>query len=103
CLIQGILVASLCQQIKSQDISITESHPKALLWLLGRATRDRRPGDIDLSDLREFVKGGKIASANDHERDAVLGAVTAYAMESRLSGWQNLYPRETNPFTSLDP
>lgn len=103
CLIQGILVAKMYQQIAPSGTSITESHPKALLWLLGKATSKRRPNQITLKELREFVAGSKAEDARDHERDAVLGAYTALAMNSRLSGWRDLYPLETNAVSLLNP
>jgi predicted nuclease with RNAse H fold len=103
CLIQGILVAMMCQQKIDKRVSITESHPKALLWLIGKATRERRPSNIALSDLTDYVSGSGMQGASDHERDAVLGAFAAFAMESRRTGWQDLYTLEPNPVTPLDP
>jgi hypothetical protein len=90
CLIQGILVAMMCQQKAAKGIPITEAHPKALLWLVGKATSKRPTADIAMSDLGEYVVGSRVQGASDHERDAVLGAVTAFAMKSRLMGWQDI-------------
>lgn len=102
CLIQGILVAMMCQR-SANGAPITEAHPKALLWLAGKATSARPPVDVAMSDLGEYVVGSKLQGATDHERDAVLGAVAAFAMECRLTGWQDLYALEPHPITPLDP
>jgi len=108
CLIQGILVAMICQQEIAKEIPITESHPKALLWLLGKGTAARRQDNEALTDLNELsdlikVEGSGVQAFSQHERDAVLGAVAAFAMDSRLMGWQDLYSLETNTITPLDP
>jgi len=103
CLIQGILVAMPYRRRLTDRALITESHPKALLWLLGKATPERHPRDLTLNDLNEYVVENGVQGASDHERDAALGAVGAFAAESRLPGWQNLYVLEPNPITPLDP
>jgi hypothetical protein len=104
CLIQGILVAMICQQ-RAKEISITESHPKALLWLLGKATAARRQDNIVLAELTDLIKveGRGVQIFSQHERDAVLGGVAAFAMRSKLEKWRNLYSLETNLITPLDP
>jgi predicted nuclease with RNAse H fold len=103
CLIQGILVAMMCQQKTAKAIPITEAHPKALLWLVGKATAEGRPDSIAMSDLNEYVDVSAIQETSAHERDAVLGAIAAFAMESRLVGWRDLYLLEPNPITPLNP
>jgi hypothetical protein len=103
CLIQGILVAMMCQQEPDRRIPITESHPKALLWLVRKATPERRPADVVLSNLNEYVVGNNLQGARDDERDAALGAVAAFAMVSRLGGWRDPYALESNPITPLRP
>jgi predicted nuclease with RNAse H fold len=103
CLIQGILVAMMCQQKTAKGIPITEAHPKALLWLVGKATCNCPPVDIAMSDLNEYVVGSRVQGASDHERDAVLGAVAAFAMESRLMEWRDLYGLEPDSITPLNP
>lgn len=103
CLIQGILVALKCQQKMTEKVLVTEAHPKALLWLLGETTRERHLNGITLSDLTDYVSGSGVQGASDHERDAALGAVAAFAAESRRAGWHDLYTLEPNPVTPLDP
>ena len=58
-------------------LPITESHPKALLYLQPEA----RP----------------INSNSDHERDAILGAVAAWAMWSKQPLWRDLYADNHEP------
>lgn len=101
CLIQGIMAAILCQRKLGSNTPITEAHPKALLWLLGRATPVRRPTNIVLGDLEELVAGSAVGGANEHERDAALSAIAAYAMESKLSGWIDLFALERDVVTPL--
>jgi predicted nuclease with RNAse H fold len=102
CLIQGMLIAMICRQRIARGILITEAHPKALLWLVGKATRRHSPTSISLSDLSEYVVGNRVEGANDHERDATLGAIAAFAMKTRLIGWQDLYALEPNSITPLE-
>jgi hypothetical protein len=103
CLIQGILVAMMCQQRAGNRIPITESHPKALLWQLGKATTEHHPAHVTLSDLTEYVVDDNVSEASEHERDATLGAIAAFAMESRFDEWRDLYSLEPNPITPLNP
>lgn len=101
CLIQGLLVAMLCQK---KGIPLTETHPKALLWLLRLANRERPPGKVAIDDLGDYVVGSGLQGASEHERDAVLSAAAAFAMKSRQVGWQDLYALEpNNPSTLLVP
>jgi predicted nuclease with RNAse H fold len=103
CVIQGVLIAMLCQRRYGTEMRITEAHPKALLWLTGKASSECRTLDISLSDLSEYILGSRVEGANDHQRDAALGAVAAYYMLSRPMGWRDLYPLERNPITPLNP
>lgn len=103
CVIQGILVALLCQTNAVENIPITEAHPKALLWLIGKATPGNRVVDVAMSDLSEYVIGGRVQGAGDHERDAALGAFAAFAMDSQLIGWRDLYVLEPGSITPLNP
>jgi predicted nuclease with RNAse H fold len=103
CSIQGMLVALMCQRRDANAMPMTEAHPKALLWLLDKASIERHHDDIALVDLGDYVVGAGVQGASDHERDAVLGAVAAFAMASRLIGWRDLYAIETNAITPLSP
>lgn len=79
------------------DIRLTESHPKALLWLLQIANGRRSVRDVAISDLREFV-GLDEHSVSEHARDAVLGAIGAFAMLREAPGWRDLAPEDHDPF-----
>lgn len=101
CLIQGMMAGMILRR-QAPDLAITESHPKALLWLLNLATAGNPPDAIALSSLSQLAVGDT-AGASDHERDAVLGAFTAFAMTAALAGWRNLYLEEPNVMSPLDP
>ncbi|HEY5074465.1 MAG TPA: DUF429 domain-containing protein [Pyrinomonadaceae bacterium] len=88
CLSQGIMTADLMRRHKP-NVRITESHPKALLWLLGYASPARKVIDISIADLGDRVIGMS-REPSDHERDAVLGAITAHAMVTGQKDWRNL-------------
>jgi len=101
CLVQGMMTGMLLRK-QFPDVAITESHPKALLWLLNLATGANPAGAIALANLSQLAEGDT-AGASDHERDAVLGAFTAFAMTAALPGWRNLYVDEPNVISPLDP
>jgi len=96
CLVQGALAAHLLK-CALPDVRITESHPKALLWLLSLANRERAEASICLADLRDHISGGS-ASDSDHERDAALGALAALAMMEGRDDWRDLVSDESDPF-----
>jgi hypothetical protein len=81
------------------NIRITESHPKALLWLLGYASCAREVRNISIADLGDRVFGiGMLMEPSDHKRDAVLGAITAHAMVTGQKDWRNLRIDERDAF-----
>ena len=63
-------------------IRITESHPKALLWLLGVLSAGGTTTGVVLRDLRDHLAFVG-AEPSEHERDAALGALEAAAMLER--------------------
>lgn len=95
CLVQGVLTAKLLHDQLPQ-IAITESHPKALLYLLGIASAKTSPASVTVNDLSRYVvcDSGQL---EEHERDAVLAAITAFAQKERPQGWINLFERERYP------
>jgi len=95
CLVQGVLAANLLHE-KLSEITITESHPKALLYLLGIANREKPVAAVSLTDLSEYVVCD-IGRISQHSRDAVLGAVAAFAQREKRQGWKNLYEEEIKP------
>lgn len=101
CLIQGIMAAHLLRR-ELPEIRITESHPKALLWLLQVARVDRPVAEVGISHLSDLIES-ESPRLSDHERDAALGAVAALAMIDKRSGWRDLCREETNAFTPVSP
>jgi hypothetical protein len=101
CLVQGVMAAMIVR-LQCQDLPVTESHPKAILWLLGIAKADNPVKAITLNNLGQYFNE-RVANASDHERDAALGALSAWAMINQPSGWQNLYLQEQNPISPLNP
>jgi hypothetical protein len=96
CLIQGVLVAFICRQHLDESLPITESHPKALLWLLKIAKQGHKPEAVVVDELRQFISPDRDRLV-EHERDAALGALAAFAMHSGQLGWNDLYLLEPDP------
>ncbi len=97
CVVQGLACGILLRR-HFQGLLLSECHPKALLWLLKIATSERPPGKITLGDLLDtgdVLAGTPIGDLeSEHERDAALGLVSAWAMHARPRGWQDLTTRE---------
>jgi len=100
CLAQGILAATALRDA-APGIAISESHPKALLWLLGVATAQRPTATIRATDLRRWIATPS-AFPSEHERDAALGVLSALAMVSRPDGWTDLAALEANVYRPVD-
>jgi len=92
CLVQGILAALLLRR-RVPELRVSEAHPKALLWLLAVASSQMHPRQIMLADLRSYITGS--AGTSEHERDACLGILSAWAMVSAAGGWSDLLVEET--------
>jgi hypothetical protein len=99
CIVQGILTAHLLRD-RFSNIRITESHPKALLWLLKIANKRRRVVDVRMSHLSKVI-ACETDSLSDHERDAALGAFAAWAMVNGLEGWRNLFHEDDGPYVPV--
>jgi len=89
CLVQGMVAAMMLRQ-KNPKIPVTEAHPKAALWMLGEATKTRKVAAITANALAKYFDVGAHAMTSDHERDAALGALSAWAMLHRARGWKDL-------------
>lgn len=94
-LVQGALFAERIR-LKFPGLPLTESHPKAVLRALGL------PGTDESSRWAEFCRTYAISGehASEHERDAVIGAITA--REGFLGRWprdlsQHRLPSEQDP------
>lgn len=101
CLAQGLIAAKLLQAAVP-SICVTEAHPKALLWLLGIATRQRPVKSITMRDLSEFFLSPP-GDYTEHERDAALATLGAWAMMGNASGWEDLFEHENQPFVPVPP
>jgi hypothetical protein len=99
CLSQGMMAAHLLRR-ELPEIRITESHPKALLWLLHIAAINRPVIEIGIGHLGDFIDSD-CPCLSDHERDASLGAVAASAMMNKRSGWRDLCREEKNAFSPV--
>ena len=98
CLIQGILAAMLLRD-RFPCLPLSESHPKAFL-LMNHHAFVSPPSEAELSDLSDFLVYDERPEA-DHERDAALATLSAWAMFERPQGWTDLYSREPRPRSPL--
>lgn len=96
CVVQGMIAAMLLRQ-RYASVRLTEAHPKAVLWMLGEATRRRRVRRIAARSLGKYFDLGTRTMKTDHERDAALGALSAWAMCHAASGWENIRARYPEP------
>ena len=90
CLAQGMLLGKYLHERWS--LPITETHPKVLSHLLSL------PGQFDVGVSMTDLTSG----LEEHERDATLSAVAAWAMVRKLPGWRDLYAQEPNPVQPFD-
>lgn len=94
CLVQGVAAATLLRR-RWPGVAITETHPKALLWHLGLASRDRAASSITLDALPELL-ATSLRHVTEHERDAAISCAAAYSFTQRLPGWRDLVVDETD-------
>ena len=93
--VQGVL---LVRHLSAKwDLKITESHPKVLDYLLangGNQYNDEHQMALALMDRLNA------APSQDHERDATLSAISAWATLRKRSSpnWQNLYDLDNGLF-----
>ncbi len=92
CIAQGPLLARLLVETWGV-LPISESHPKALRYLVGRIGQ---PDVMAMVNRLIAQLGGH--AGHDHRRDATLAAVSAWAaIGQNPPGWRNLYAEEPNP------
>ena len=85
CLAQGVLLGKYLHE--RWGLPITETHPKVLSHLLSL------PGQPDMGvRVTELTRG-----LDEHERDATLSAIAAWAMIRKEPGWRDLYVDEPKP------
>jgi hypothetical protein len=102
CLVQGMLTGILLRE-KFPALPITESHPKATLWLLRLADQKRNPASI-LHALSRLVVSASVGKT-DHERDAAVAVLSAWAMTNQAHGWKDLYleeQKEQKPYSPIE-
>jgi len=100
CLIQGILAGLLLRTIHP-ELRLTESHPKAFLWIAGIANDGLPAVMVTLQHLAQLIESDEAGSC-DHERDAAIATLSAWAMVVGLAGaWTDLYPLEEHPYSPL--
>lgn len=80
CLVQGMLAALKLRELYPK-LPITEAHPKALLALLPELA--------------------SITAPSEHQRDALLSAIAAWASIHEVSGWKDLLLEESSPYTPI--
>jgi predicted nuclease with RNAse H fold len=100
CLVQGMVVAMLLRQ-RNSKLPVTEAHPKAALWLLGEATKRRKAARVTAASLSGYFHVGRPKPATEHERDAALAALGAWAMVHRAAGWENISRRDRDALPLL--
>ena len=94
CVVQGVLLAKYLRETWP-EVEITETHPKALKYLLDHSNQ---PEVASLGPTVERLTAG----LDEHQRDAALSAVAAWAMHRRLPGWRNLFDQERCPVQPFD-
>ena len=100
CLVQGMVAAMMLRE-KNRTLPVTEAHPKAALWMLGEATRTKKVASITAAALAKYVDVGAHTMTTDHERDAALGALTAWAMFHQAAGWKDIRGLDPNAVSPL--
>jgi predicted nuclease with RNAse H fold len=101
CVAQGIIAARLLRD-RIPSIRITETHPKALLWLIEVANEHRCISEVQMSQLNELMTC-KATLSCEHQRDAVLGSIAAQAMVRSQRGWRDLFLNEGESFVPVSP
>ena len=86
CLVQGMLAGVLSRQ-RTSGVAISESHPKAMLWLL-----ERNPAQVRLQDMPEKFDLHDGVDDGEHLRDAAVACLSAWAMVHNPNGWSDRYP-----------
>ncbi|MEN6577247.1 MAG: DUF429 domain-containing protein [Phycisphaerales bacterium] len=98
CLVQGMLAGVLSRQC-TPGVPISESHPKAMLWLLGH-----NPVEIKLPGLGDKLilpHDWHQADVGDHLRDAGLTCLSAWAMVHEPPEWEDILAHDRDEKFSL--
>ena len=80
-------------------LTITECYPRALEHLLARTGEHQE----DHQMLMRLTDGMNADTGENHERDATLAAISAWAaIRQDTTRWRDLYRLEPNPITPFD-
>lgn len=101
CVVQGVLLGQLLRDLWP-GLPISESHPKAYLWLAGFADRSRHPRSIELATLTSLFSLGPGTGSGDHVRDSAIAALSAWAMIHKPPEWRDLFLQEEKPYMPID-
>ncbi len=99
CLVQGMLGGVLLRR-RFPELPLSESHPKAFLWLAGVAKLKLHPSKVTFALLAEYFSGIPTGTS-DHERDAAIATLSAWAMRVNPPQWRDLYALEQSPYSPL--
>ena len=101
CVVQGVLLGQLLRDLWP-GLPISESHPKAYLWLKRIASDSRHPRSInhvpDLSRLPPMD-----TPSGDHVRDSAIAALSAWAIIHKPPEWRDLFLQEEKPYMPIGP
>jgi hypothetical protein len=106
CLVQGIVSVILLRGRRPM-LCASEAHPKATLWLLKLARVGLAPHSVGIQDLGSVLtpprrlKSGE--REREHERDAAVAALSAWAMHHEPDGWEDLSPWDVANISPLEP
>ena len=88
--VQGTLLVRYLWAAGWDSLLITESHPRVLEHILSHTM------------VQRLTAGLNAETGQNHERDATLCAVSAWAAARQPANWQNLYLLEPDPINPLD-
>ena len=100
CLIQGIMAAILLRT-RFPELLLSESHPKAFLLMAHHAFCSAQPIEAKLCELTDWL-GRNHKDVTEHERDAALATVSAWAMYECRQDWTDLYSLEKQPLSPIE-
>lgn len=99
CLVQGIMIGELLRG-KWCELPISESHPKAFLWLARIASLTVHHENVQLAAIPQLSSPLGL-QAMEHQRDAAIAALSAWAMVRHPQGWRDLYLNEAGAYSPL--
>ncbi len=100
CLVGGMM-AALELRHQMPRLLLSESHPKALLWLLLPTRGTQPPGQGLLGAMRNWLTPFPPAAVSEHKRDAAIAGLSAWAMVNHPPGWVDLYSNEEGLYSPV--